>query len=194
MRNTYLALGALILSGLSNPAAAQLPPELLGGDSGGDPSKGLHSEPFYKGAEGFWVQMRKPANDGLRCSVNFITTNGLFAIHGPWDAEMAKKGVGMIWFDGKDIPKVAQTGATKITVRSKDPTQIYPAIHTTIGEAATNGVFILIVNMKALLAEKNETDDIAVDFGGKQVFNTQVIRLQEAYRRLGECTAAKPAG
>lgn len=193
MRNTYLGLGALILSALSNPAAAQLPPELLGG-GGGDPSKGLQSEPFYKGVEGFWVQMRKPENDGLRCSVNFITSDGLFAMHGPWNAEMAKKGVGMIWFDGKDIPKVAQTGATRITVRSKDPTQIYPAIHTTLGQSATNGIFILVVNMKALLAEKNETDDIAVDFDGKQVFSTQLIRLQEAYRRLGECTAAKAAG
>lgn len=192
MRKTCLGLAALILSGLSNPAAAQLPPELLGG--GGDPSKGLHSEPFYKGAEGFWVLMHKPQNDGYRCSVNFISNSGMFAMHGPWNAEMAKSGVGMIWFDGKDIPKAAQTGATKITVRSKDPTQTYPAIHATIGEAATNGVFILIVNMKALLAEKNETDDIAVDFGGKQVFSTQVIRLQEAYRRLGECTAARPAG
>lgn len=191
MRNICLGLGALILSGLANPAAAQLPPELLGG--GGETSKSLHSEPFYKGAEGFWVLMRKPENDGYRCSVNFIANSGMFAMHGPWDAEMAKKGVGMIWFDGKDIPKVAQAGATKITVRSKDPTQIYPAIHTTIGEAATNGVFILIVNMKALLAEKNESDDIAVDFGGKQVFHTQPVRLQEAYARLGQCVAAKAA-
>ena len=191
MRNTYLGLGALILAGLSNPAAAQLPPELLGG--GGETSKNLHSEPFYKGAEGFWVLMRKSENDGYRCSVNFISNSGMFAMHGPWNAEMAEKGVGMIWFDGKDIPKVAKAEATRITVRSKDPAQNYPAIHTTIGQAAANGVFILIVNMKALLAEKNESDDIAVDFGGKQVFQSHPIRLQEAYTRLGECVAAKAA-
>lgn len=191
MRNIYLSLGALIVAGLSNPAAAQLPPELLGG--GGEPSQGLHSEPFYKGAEGFWVLMRKPENDGYRCSVNFISNSGMFAMHGPWNAEMAKQGVGMIWFDGKDIPKVAQAGTASITVRSKDPAQTYPAIHTTIGPAAANGVLILVVNMKALLAEKNESDDIAVDFGGKQVFHTQPIRLQEAYARLGQCVAARAA-
>lgn len=192
MRNICLGLGALILSGLSHPAAAQLPPELLGG-GGGDPSSGLHSEPFYKGAEGFWVLMRNPGNDGYRCSVNFISDGGLFAIHGPWNAEMAKQGAGMIWFDGKDIPKAAQAGTASITVRSKDPVQTYPAIHTTIGQAATNGVLILIVNMKAMLAEKNEADDIAVDFGGKQVFHTQPIRLQEAYAQLGRCVAARAA-
>ena len=54
-------------------------------------------------------------------------------------AGLDKPTAGSVWFDGKDIPKAAQTGATKITVRSKDPTQIYPAIHATIGEAATNG-------------------------------------------------------
>lgn len=187
MRHLLFGVAALALSALSTGAAAQLPDELLGG--GGEPSKGLHNETFYKGKDGLWVLTRKPENDGYRCAVNFTSTGGLFIMHGPWNADMAKKGVGMIWFDGKDIPAIAKAEATKITVRSKDPTRTYPAIHTTIG-TAPNGVLILIVNMKALLAETNESDDIAVDFEGKEVFRTQVVGLQDAYARLGACVAA----
>jgi hypothetical protein len=189
MQKTCLGLAALVLAALPAAASAQLPPELLGG--GAQPSsKGQHSETFYKGKDGLWVLTRKPENDGYRCAVNFTSPTGLFIVHGPWDAEMGKKGVGMIWFDGKDIPTIAKAAPVKITVRSKDPTGTYPAIHTTIGKAS-NGVLILIVNMKKLLAETNETDDIAVDFGGKEVFQIHVVGLQDAYARLGACVAAK---
>lgn len=192
MQKIRLGLAAFLLAGLPAGAAAQLPPELLGG-GGSEPAKGRHEETFYKGKEGLWVLTRKAENDGYRCAVNFTSAGGLFAVRGPWDADMARKGIGMIWFDGKDIPVVAKAEPTKITVRSKDPTNTYPAIHTRIG-TAPNGVLILIVNMKKLLAETNETDDIAVDFGGKEVFRTQLVGLQDAYARLGACVAARPAG
>lgn len=186
MKATFIGVAAAAGIAMATSAAGQLPPGLLGPAT---PPGEMHSEPFYKGPEGFWVLMRNPQNDGLNCSVNFTSEQGIFSVHGPKDAAAAKKNMGMIWMGGPNIPGPSTPALTVITVSgaSPGPAQTIPVYNLAMGD---RGMFIVVLDIKETLKGKMETNDLSVDHLGKNVFATKVVKLQEAYRTLGRCMAA----
>ena len=182
----FLAIAAVFCAPQAN---AQLPPDLLGNNGSGVTDK-FYSEPFYKSMDGMWVLMREHENAGLKCSVNFISTGQSMAIHGPWDAAMRKKGVGMVWFDGKQIPKAgAKPERVRLDLGSLDgPQKGVPAMHLNMGE--DNGMMILYIDIRKTLKEKRDSDRITLSMDGVQIFDLPVTQLQKAYGRLGKCMEA----
>jgi hypothetical protein len=190
---TFLGMLAGLVSTmvLAPSAMAQIPPELLegGGGSGG----ALYSDAFYKSADGFWVLMRSRENNGLRCSVSYITPDGLYAIHGPGDAAQAGQNAGQIWFSGKKIPAPASRAEqVSITINARGKTVTYPTALTKV--VPDHGTFILFLNVKSYLrtvVKKGEdTDEFTVQFGGKEVYAAKLVQLQKAYSMLDKCMAA----
>ncbi len=169
------------------PAAAQLPPGLLGGDGSAGP---LHSEPFYKNpADGMWVLMRNPENDGFKCSVNFFNQDQMLSIHGPWDDAMARKNAGMVWFDSKKIPNgPARPTPVPITLNSADGPQNVNALHVGMGG---KGMLILFIDVKKMVKEKRDSDRISVTMNGQTVFDQSQVQFLNAYRRLDQCMQAR---
>lgn len=173
--------GALCTLALAGPAYAQVAQELLGTAQGE-----LYSEPFYKSKEGFWVLTHKPQNDGYRCTVNFITRQNTFAILGPATPDAARKNFGMIWFTGKTIPPATTTmQPVQITLSGNDPTRIVPAQHMSM--PGVGNILILGIDVSKSIQEKPDSNEIAVQFQGKEVFRSKLVHLQDAYRTLDRC-------
>jgi hypothetical protein len=163
----------------------------------GTPSKGasndgpIFNEPFYKGDDALWVLMRNPQNDGYQCSVSFVTTHGTYSIHGPVDAEMAKTGTGMLWFEGPSVPKPdSSSRRVTLAVHGNDGALSWPATQTTIGKAP-HGTLIVAVQIASVLKEKADANDLSISLDGTEVFRAKLVELQKAYGRLGECMAAR---
>lgn len=191
-------LAAVLVSAcaLAAPALAQLPPELLQGGGGNEGS--LYSDAFFKSKEGYWVLMRDRADNGLRCSVSYISNDWLYAIHGPGNADEAKNNAGQIWFSGKRIPAPAgKAEQVELFVRAmKDKTATFPAALTKV--IPEHGTFILFLNVKnylrTVIKKGEDYDEFAVDLRGKEVYAVKLPQLQKAYAMLDKCMAKKVTG
>ncbi|WP_421566999.1 hypothetical protein [Stenotrophomonas sp. PD6] len=177
-------IGVVVTMAWTNPCVAQVAPELLGG---ADPDTPMFSESFYKGAEGNWVLVREPVNTGYHCSVNFITPDSTFSLRGPADAEMARKGHGGVWFISKAIPPVTKTEIAPITLSSTNyPTQnVQAALVSMPGQSS--GALLLTIDVRKSVKEKPDSNELAIQFQGKEVFRSKVVQLQLAYRQLSAC-------
>lgn len=182
----YIGLLALAAAVAGTAAYGQLPPGLMKPATQGGK---VHSEAFYKGKEGFWVLMRNPQNDGLNCSVNFINNGGVFALHGPKDAAMAKKKMAMIWFSSKDVPKPASPQQANITVHSADPVQTWPVVNARMDDEL--GAFMAMTRVSDFAQQKHDSDEMVVEYEGKEVFRSKVIRIHEAIGVLNRCMSAQ---
>lgn len=190
------AAGLVAASALTGPAAAQLPPELLQGGGGSEGT--LYSDAFFKSKDGYWVLMRDRADNGLRCSVSYISNDWLYAIHGPGNATEVKDNAGQIWFSGKRIP--APTGKpeqVELFVRAmKGKTATFPAALTKV--IPEHGTFILFLNVKnylrTVIKKGEDYDEFAVDLRGKEVYAVKLPQLQKAYAMLDKCMAKRKAG
>lgn len=180
-------LGVVFTIAWTSPCVAQVAPELLGG---ADPDKPMFSESFYKGVEGNWVLVREPVNTGYHCSVNFITPDSTFSIRGPADAGMARMGHGGVWFISEAIPPVTKTEIVPITLSSTNhPTQNAQAAHVSM-PGQSSGALLLTIDVKKSVQEKPDTNELAIQFQGKEVFRSKVVQLQLAYRQLSACMSA----
>ena len=180
-------IGVVLTMAWTSPCAAQIAPELLGG---ADPDTPMFSEPFYKGAEGSWVLVRETVNTGYHCSVNFITPDSTFSLRGPGDAGMARKGHGGVWFISEAIPSVTKTETVPITLSSTNhPTQNVQAAHVSM-PGQRSGAFLLTIDVKKSVQEKPDSNELAIQFQGKEVFRSKVVQLQLAYRQLSTCMSA----
>lgn len=192
---TWTAATLLSVAALASPAQAQLPPELLQGGGGSEGS--LYSDAFYKSKDGYWVLMRNRTDDGLRCSVSYIANDWLYAIHGPGNADEAKRNAGQIWFSGKAIPAPAgKAEQVELFVRAmKDKTATFPAALTKV--IPEHGTFILFLNvrnyLRTVVKKGEDSDEFAVDLRGKQVYAAKLPQLQKAYAMLDKCMAKKTA-
>jgi hypothetical protein len=152
---------------------------------------GVVSEPFYSGGDALWVLMHDAHNDGYQCSVSFVTTNGTYSIHGPLDAEMAKTGTGMLWFESPRVPKPASPSQrVTLAVHGNDGELKWPAMQTTIGKAS-HGTLIVAVQIASVLKEKADTNDLSISLDGNEVYRAKLVEIQKAYARLGACMAAR---
>ncbi|MGO1070403.1 hypothetical protein [Lysobacter sp. CA199] len=174
-------------------AMAQIPAELLQGGGGSEGS--LYSDAFYKSKDGFWVLMRSRENNGLRCSVSYIMTDGLYAIHGPENAAQVKEGGGQIWFSGKNIPARDGIQQVSITINARGKTVTYPtALTKFIPEHGTFVLFLKVKNyLKTVIKKGEDTDEFTVQLDGKEVYAVKLVELQKAYRMLEKCMAAGSA-
>lgn len=146
-------------------------------------------ELFDKGDDYYWVLVRNPGNDGYQCSVSFVTANGTYSIHGPMDAEMAKAGSGMLWFESPRIPKTAHsTLRVTLAVHGNDGAFNWPALQTTIGNTL-HGTLMVAVQIMSVLKEKADTNNLSVSLAGNEVFKAKLVGLQAAYARLAGCMA-----
>lgn len=180
-------IGVVVTMALTSPCAAQIAPELLGG---ADPNTPMFSETFYKGAEGNWVLVREPVNTGYHCSVNFITPASTFSLHGPADAEMARKGHGGVWFISAAIPPVTKNEIAPITLSSTNhPAQTVQAAHVS-QPGQSSGAFLLTIDVRKSVQEKPDSNELNIQFQGKEVFRSKVVQLQLAYRQLSACMSA----
>ena len=177
--------GAIIASVFTGPASAQIAPELLGGGAPGAP---MFGEPFYKGAEGSWVLVRERENTGYHCSVNFITRQGTFSLRGPGSADDARKHYGAIWFVSNLIPETSQPERVQITLSGNNPTATVSAAH--VSRPGLGGALLLVVDIEKSMQEKPDSNEIAVQFQGKEVFRSRLVQLQAAYRTLARCMSA----
>lgn len=187
MSKTPIALALLSAALVVHSAAAR---RLA---AGADKSESLYNEPFYKGDDGLWVLMRNTRNDGYRCSVSYVTTKGTYSIHGPIDAEMAKTGTGMLWFESPSVPKA--TGAEQrvsIAFHGDDGTVTWPALLENVSKA--HGTLMVAAQIASVLKEKADTNTMSVSLGGTEVFHAKVVEIQKAYARLGEYIAARAGG
>ncbi|ACD20850.1 hypothetical protein [Paraburkholderia phytofirmans] len=176
-----LAAGAL-LSSAAAPRAASDGTSLSANGT-------VAHELFDKGDDYYWVLMRDLGNDGYQCSVSFVTTNGTYSIHGPMDAEMARTGSGMLWFEGPRIPKTAHsTQRVTLAVHGNDGAFNWPALQTTIGNTPY-GTLMVAVQIMSVLKEKADTNNLAVSLAGNEVFTAKLVGLQAAYARLAGCMA-----
>lgn len=196
VRRCFWIVAALTATLPMMPSArAQIPPELLEGGGGSQGS--LYSDAFYKSADGFWVLMRSRENNGLRCSVSYIQTDGLYAIQGPDDAAQAAQNAGQIWFSGKNIPApTSKVEQVSITINARGgKTVTYPAALTKI--IPDHGTFVLFLNVKSYLRtvikKGEDTDEFTVQYGGRQVYAAKLVQLQKAYSVLEKCMAAGKA-
>lgn len=184
MKSLFIAAVAIAAAAIASPAGAQLPPGLMG-DS---PSGPLHSETFYKGPEGHWVLMRNPRNDGSDCSVNFMTRDTVFAIHGPKDADMVKKQLGYLWLEGPNVPKgPAAPTQIRVGLTSLDGPQTIPVTHL---DGPRNGFFLVLIRLSDMMKEPHDKNDFTVQYQGRDVYNSKPVRLLEAYRLLDQCMKA----
>ena len=189
----WIAAALLAAAPLASPAHAQLPPELLQGGGGSEGT--LYSDAFFKSKEGYWVVMRNRTDNGLRCSVSYIASDWLYAIHGPGNAGEVKDNAGQIWFSGKAIPAPAgKVEQVELFIRAmKGKTATYPAALTKV--IPEHGTFVLFLNVKNYLRQVikkgEDTDEFTVDLGGKQVYAAKLPQLQKAYAVLDKCMAAK---
>ena len=189
----WVAAALLAAAPLASPAHAQLPPELLQGGSGSEGA--LYSDAFYKSKEGYWVLMRDRADNGLRCSVSYIASDWLYAIHGPGNATEAKNNAGQIWFSGKAIPAPAgKAEQVELFVRAmKGKTATFPAALTKV--IPEHGTFILFLNVKnylmTVIKKGEDSDEFAIDLRGKQTYAAKLPQLQKAYAMLDKCMATK---
>ncbi|MDN7933326.1 hypothetical protein QZM52_18735 [Burkholderia metallica] len=176
-----LAAGALLCGAAASRAAS---------DNASPSANGaVAHELFDKGDDYFWVLVRNPKNDGYQCSISFVTPNGTYSIHGPMDAEMAKSGAGMLWFESPRIPKTADsTRRVMLAVRGNDGTFNWPALQTTIGNKS-NGTLMVAVKIMSVLKEKADTNNLSVSLAGNEVFKAKLVGLQAAYARLAGCMA-----
>ena len=180
-------IGVVVAMAWTGPCLAQVAPELLGG---GDPDKPMFSEPFYKGAEGSWVLVRERLNTGYHCSVNFITPESTFSLRGPSDAEMARKGHGGIWFISEAISPVKESAIVPITLSSTNgPIQNVQAGHVSL-PGQSSGALLLTIDVKKSLKEKPDSNELAIELQGKEVFRSKLVHLQLAYRQLSACMDA----
>ncbi|WP_411851020.1 hypothetical protein ACLB90_19635 [Stenotrophomonas sp. LGBM10] len=180
-------IGVVVTLAWTSPCLAQIAPELLGG---ADPDKPMFSESFYKGGEGSWVLVREPVNTGYHCSVNFITPESTFSLRGPADAGMARKGHGGVWFISKAIPPVTKSEIAPITLSSTNhPTQSVEAAHVSL-PGQSSGALLLTIDVKKSVKEKPDSNELAIQFQGKEVFRSKVVQLQLAYRQLSACMSA----
>jgi hypothetical protein len=144
---------------------------------------------FDKGDGYFWVLVRSPKNDGYQCAVSFVTTNGTYSIHGPIDAEMAKTGTGMLWFDSPKVPKAtAPMQRVTLAVHGNDGALTWPALQKTVGKSP-HGTLMVAVQIASVLKEKADTNDLSISLDGMEVFAAKLVGLQKAYVRLAECMA-----
>lgn len=173
--------GGIVAAAFAFASATQAAPERRSGSASGS----LTSEQFYAGKEGAWVLMHKPFNDGYSCSVNFITPTNNFAIVGPVDADTARNGRGMIWFTGKSVPVSGQAGSVRIAVSGNNPYPSVPAQQMSL--PGQGGALIVAADLRLTLKDKRDGNMIGVQLQGREVFRSNVVRLQEAYRTLERC-------
>lgn len=179
----FIALTAAIFGAITftSSASAQIPTELLqGGGSGGE----SYSEAFYKGPEGFWVLMRNKANDGYGCSVNFITVDSLFALHGPINAQQTNPD-GMVMFQGKSVPNPKEPKNVHVVLKSNDPDGNFPM--TNFRFTGDSGAFAMGMPVKEMMKQKHDTETLTLVYEGKQVFQVSVIRMSAALKQLQQC-------
>ncbi len=156
-------------------------------------AKALYSDAFYKSKDGYWVLMRNRTDDGLRCSVSYIANDWLYAIHGPGNADEAKRNAGQIWFSGKAIPAPAgKAEQVELFVRAmKDKTATFPAALTKV--IPEHGTFILFLNvrnyLRTVVKKGEDSDEFAVDLRGKQVYAAKLPPIAE-----GLCDARQVHG
>ena len=181
MKFMFLSAAACCAAAFASAASAQIPLELLQG--GGNQGE-RYSEAFYKGPEGFWVLMRNKANDGYGCSVNFITADSLFALHGPLNADQRQPD-GMIMFQGPSIPSPKKPNNVHVLLRSNDPEANYPM--TNIRLQDNGGTYIMGMPVKEMLKQKHDTETITLVYQGTQVFQLPVIRMSAALKQLEQC-------
>jgi len=173
--------GGIVAAAFAFASATQAAPERKSGSASGS----LTSERFYEGKEGSWVLMHKPFNDGYSCSVNFVTPTNSFAIVGPVDADTARNSRGMIWFTGKSVPGSGKASSVRIAVSGNNP---YPSVPAQkISLPGQGGALIVAADLRLTLKDKRDSNTIGVQLQGREVFRSNVIRLQEAYRRLERC-------
>ena len=181
-------VGAIVASALAGAASAQVPPELLGGGASGAP---MYGEAFYKGAEGYWVLVRERENTGLHCSVNFITPQNTFSLRGPGDADMARKNQGGIWFMSKAISSATKPEIVPILLSSgNDAARPLQAAHVGV-PGQGNGALLLSIDVQKSIQEKPDSNEIAIQFEGKEVFRSKLVQLQAAYHALAQCMSAQ---
>jgi hypothetical protein len=154
----------------------------------GESASPISHELFDKGDGYLWTLMHDAQNDGYQCSVSFITPNGTYSIHGPFDAEMAKTKSGSLWFDSPAVPATAGTQKVTLAVHGNDGAFIWPALQTTIGKAG-HGTLMVAVQILSVLKEKADTNDISISLGGNEVFKAKLVGLQAAYAKLNACMA-----
>ena len=181
MKFIVLSAAAFGAATFASAASAQVPLELLQG-GGGQGER--YSEAFYKGPEGFWVLMRNKANDGYGCSVNFITPNSLFALHGPLNAQQHQPD-GMMMFQGPSIPSPKKPNNVHVLLRSNDPEANYPM--TNIRLQDDGGTFVMGMPVKEMLKQKHDSETITLLYQGKQVYQLPVIRISAALKQLEQC-------
>lgn len=182
-------IAACMLALLPAVLMAQVPEELLGGGNSANDGK-MATTPFYKGKEGIWVLSHKAVNDGYQCSVSFITDTASLRIAGPWDADMAQKGDGMLWFNSKDIPQVKAPKTARITF-GNGLSGADVGAYQIPGNDGQGGVFILSVKLDSVLKDKSDTARYTIGMDGKSLVDIKPIAVQAAYGRLKECMAAR---
>lgn len=187
----WIAAALLATVPLAAPAHADIPPELLQGGGGSEGT--LFSDAFSKTKEGFWVIMHDRKDNGLRCSVSYISNDWLYAIHGPSNAQEVKDSAGQIWFSGKDIPTpAAKVEMVELFIRAmKGKTATYPAALSNI--VPDHGTFVMFLNVKnylrTVIKKGEDFDEFSVDLRGKQVYAAKLPGLQKAYSMLDKCMA-----
>ncbi|MFM0072244.1 hypothetical protein PQQ86_13840 [Paraburkholderia sediminicola] len=182
---TALSIALATAALLSGAAVARAASE----DASLSANGAVSHELFDKGDDYYWVLVRDPGNDGFQCSVSFVTTNGTYSIHGPMDAEMAKTGSGMLWFESPRIPKTPHsTQRVTLAVHGNDGAFNWPALQTTIGNTP-HGTLMVAVQIMSVLKEKADTNNLSVSLAGNEVFKAKLVGLQAAYARLSGCMA-----
>ncbi len=182
-------IAVCMLALLPTALMAQVPTELLGGGNSANDGK-MANTPFYKDKEGIWVLSHKAVNDGYQCSVSFITETASLKIAGPWDADMAKKGDGMLWFNSKDIPQVKAPKTVRVTFGNGLGNADVGAYQIP-GSDGQGGVFILSLKFDSVLKDKSDTAHYTIGMDGKSMVDIKPIAVQAAYRRLKECMAVR---
>lgn len=153
----------------------------------------LVDEPFYKGDGNLWLLIRDARNDGYQCAVSFVTTKGKYSIHGPLDAEMARNGTGMLWFESPSVPKASPAQHVTLAVHGNDGAFKWPALQTTIGNSPY-GTLMVAVKIMSVLEEKADTNDLSISLDGHEVFRARLVELQKAYAQLRACMAGRSGG
>jgi len=176
----WLACG-IVAAAFAFAGATQAAPERRSGSASGS----LTSERFYEGKEGSWFLMHKPFNEGYSCSVNFVTPAGSFAIVGPVDADTAHNSRGMIWFTGKSVPGSGQARSVRIAISGNTPYPSVPAQQMSL--TGQGGALIVAADLRLTLKDTRDSNMIGVQLQGREVFRSNVVRLQEAYRKLEGC-------
>lgn len=77
-----------------------------------------------------------------------------------------------------------------ITLSSTNhPTQNVQAAHVSM-PGQSSGALLLTIDVQKSVEEKPDSNELAIQLQGKEVFRSKVVQLQLAYRQLSACMSA----